>query len=1085
MRQSTTDNRRRGSRLSPRRWRVPTRLTALIVAPTLVAVLLAGVRVVGSIDSLNGYQRTRSAAEYSLHLRDLAQQLGLERDLAVWSAGNRTRKFNIDGQTEITRAQQRAVVDPLVEQVRADLANIDLAFGARAVEQAQQAASRLDSLKNNRVNGAPENYNFIIANLLRLHDDLSENDDDAQIVGNEQALSGIAHAKEEVSLQRAMLSRELLERHQTFTTVELQDFLASQSRQQGYLATFYSEAPSSESTRLVTLLGDKDVVTSELTKSWAITLGLRNQSMSTYRGRDVTLQRWFQESTKTITQMHTVEQRVSAVVLARARDLQSAEQRNALIAGGLILALLLLVLATTVLIARSMVTPLRRLRAEALDIAGRRLPDTVRSMRESDDTGNAPQVEPIAVGTEDEIGEVAQAFDEVHAQAVRLAAEESRLRANVNAMFVNLSRRTQTLVERQISLIDGLERGEEDGNRLSDLFKLDHLATRMRRNSENLLVLAGHEAPRKRSQPARLVDVVRASLSEVEDYERVVVRVHRNIALAGHAANDVVHLLAELVENAIAFSPRNTKVVVSSSPVEGGAVMLGVTDAGIGMSPEEMAEINRRLAEPPTIDVSVSRRMGLFVVGRLALRHGIRVQLRRGDGAGVIAMVLFPAQLVSSADQAAAPGQPAVPEQVVAAAQPAGGPPVRQAFGDPGPGGPAGGFEPWAAGRGRGGLPVRRPAAPAEDGPFGPVPAQPGLSGTTPADRHGDGETPPGAFGPFTPFGASPAQPSQPPQPASPLSAPAPGGLDQFGQFGQLGQPSGPHAMPGQGAVSPGVPAFGEPSGPHTLPGRGAPSPGVPAFGEPSGPHAMPGPFGEPSGTDDQPEEPPLFGRRPGRAAAAFTEHSGAFTEHSGAFTVADAGSVTGPLPKIDDSPLEQGDEFLPIFASVESAWFRRPVPGEAVVPPRPDGAPPSAPPSAQAPSGPPSAQAPRRPASAPTADGGGAGQGGAGQGGAGQGGPEGGWRSQADTGFQAAASARDPQLGGVTSAGLPKRTPKANLVPGSVGAPGPAAAPPRPPMSADAVRNRLSSFQQGVRRGRAEAADGLTQGSGNEEESS
>ncbi|WP_460716435.1 nitrate- and nitrite sensing domain-containing protein [Microbispora hainanensis] len=1130
MEQSNTDNRRRRSRLSPRNWRVPTRLTALILAPTLVAVLLAGVRVVGSIDSLTAYQRTRSAAEYSVHLRDLAEQLALERDLFVWG-GNTSRKFNIDGETVVTRAQQRAAVDPLIAQVKADLKDIDEEYGPRAVEQAQQLSSRLSSLTGIRKNGAPEDYSAVIANVLRLHDELGNNDDNAAILGNLRALSALAHAKEESAVQRATLTRELLERNQVFTTFELQDFLASQSRQQSALATFYTEAPAAEASRLVTLLGDKDVVNSELTKSWALTLGLQNQSLSRYRGRDRTAQQWFQDSTKAIEQMAAVEGRVSGLVQSRARDLQSVEQRNALIAGGLILALLVLVLVTTVLIARSMVRPLRRLRAEALDIAGRRLPDIVRQMRESEDPERESHVQPIPVDSSDEIGEVAQAFDEVHTQAVRLAAEESRLRANVNAMFVNLSRRTQTLVERQISLIDGLERGEEDGRRLADLFKLDHLATRMRRNSENLLVLAGHEPPRKRSQPARLVDVVRASLSEVEDYERVVVRIPRTIAIAGHAANDVVHLLAELVENAIAFSPRNTKVVVSSSPVEGGAVMLGVTDAGIGMSPEELAEINRRLAEPPTIDVSVSRRMGLFVVGRLALRHGIRVQLRRGDGAGVIAMVLFPSQLISNADQ------PMMPRPSVPAGQTASGLPARQAFAEPDPLGPAapggGSFEPWSPGNGAaGGVGARRPSAAGGNGPGGN-----GLSGA------GAGGT-----GGFAAFGAPTVD-----APAESAYGESAYGESGFGESG-FGEHTGPQSMPGRAGRAPEGdmprPAFGEqpgsswpssfsesgprsgspggslsgsqsgslsgsqsgaasgsgddrsehswpslPTGPNALPRRGA-STGPTAFSPSStGPNAFSPTAFSPSSTGPNAFSPSSTGPtafpQPGSTSStgptAFSPSSTGPNAFPGAAPSAggseDVASSAGPLPSVEESPLEQGEEFLPIFASVESAWFRRPSDtGPQAAPAAPTGADADKPAER---SGEMSGEKPGEttgeiarvprsaPAPAPAAP-------------QAQGGSPGAWRSRADSGFQAAASARDPLLGGVTAAGLPKRTPKANLVPGSVGADGPAAAAaPRPPVSAEAVRSRLSSFQQGVRRGRAETSGGLAEGSGKEEEGS
>ncbi|MFI7626799.1 nitrate- and nitrite sensing domain-containing protein [Microbispora rosea] len=1102
---------------------MPTRLTALIVAPTIVAVLLAGVRVVGSIDSLTAYQRTRSAAEYSVHLRDLAEQLALERDLFVWG-GNSSRKFNIDGETVVTRAQQRAAVDPLLEQVKADLKNINEDYGTRAVEQAQQLSSRISSLAGIRKNGAPEDYSAVIANVLRLQDELGNNDDNAAIVGNLRALSGLAHAKEEAALQRATLTRELLERNQVFTTFELQDFLASQSRQQSNLATFYTEAPATEASRLVTLLGDKDVVNSELTKSWALTLGLQNQSLSRYRGRDRTAQQWFQDSTKAIEQMAAVEGHVSGLVQSRARDLQSVEQRNALIAGGLILALLVLVLVTTVLIARSMVRPLRRLRVEALDIAGRRLPEIVRQMRESEDPERESHVQPIPVDSSDEIGEVAQAFDEVHMQAVRLAAEESRLRTNVNAMFVNLSRRTQTLVERQISLIDGLERGEEDGRRLADLFKLDHLATRMRRNSENLLVLAGHEPPRKRSQPARLVDVVRASLSEVEDYERVVVRIPRTIAIAGHAANDVVHLLAELVENAIAFSPRNTKVVVSSSPVEGGAVMLGVTDAGIGMSPEELAEINRRLAEPPTIDVSVSRRMGLFVVGRLALRHGIRVQLRRGDGAGVIAMVLFPAQLISNADQ------PVMPRPSVPAGQTAAGLPARQAFAEPDPLGPVapggGSFEPWSPGNGAaGGVGTRRPSAAGGNGPGGI-----GLSG---AGAGGNGTGGFAAFGAPTAdapsventYGESAFGEHSGPHPMPDRAGRAPEGDARRPAFGEQPGPSWPGAFSQSGSQSESQNGFQSgaaggsgddrsehswpslPTGPTGLPQRGA-STGPTAFSPTStGPTAFPQPS-SPSSTGPTAFSPsdslsstgPTAFSPSSTGPTAFPQPSSPSSTGPTAFSpsdslsstgpnafpgaapplgaAADVASSTGPLPSVEESPLEQGEEFLPIFASVESAWFRRPS----------DTGPQAAPmartgPDAEKPGEtadekpgertgeiarvPRSAPAPG-PVAAPQA----------------QGGNPAGWRSRADSGFQAAASARDPLLGGVTAAGLPKRTPKANLVPGSVGADSPPAAP-RPPVSADAVRSRLSSFQQGVRRGRAQTAGGLAEGSGKEEEGS
>ncbi|MFC6579105.1 nitrate- and nitrite sensing domain-containing protein [Planomonospora parontospora] len=622
-----------------------TRLTALILVPTAVGVLLAGARVAASVEGVTVHQRTAAAAEYSGRLRDLAQAIGLERDRGAWAAFQPANKG-----LESSFTTQRKVVDDLLQEVRVDLRAIDDSYGPRAVKAARDAAYQLESLGKTRElpgTARAERYVFLINPLLQLHEELTLVSDDPEIIGNTRGLSALAYAKEEVSRQRARLLAGYYA-PALVNAQQVEEFIASRSRLEERKAEFAIEAGAENGQLLSTQLVDERVHRAELTKSKAIALAGRPNASGRLLSDLTEVKQWFGDNTEVLNRMKKVETKVAGDVITRARELEDAEQRAAIIAAGLILTLLLLVLGLTVLIARSMVLPLRRLRVEALDVAGNRLPDVVRKLRISGET-QTPEVEPISVDSRDEIGEVAKAFDEVHRQAVRLAAEESELRSNISAMFVNLSRRTQTLVERQISLIDGLEKGEQDGGRLGDLFKLDHLATRMRRNSENLLVLAGHEPTRRRSQPAKLVDVVRASLSEVEDYERVQVKVHRAISVAGSAANDIVHLVAELVENAIQFSPRASQVVVSSSMIEGGGALLAVSDAGIGMTAEELVETNRRLADPPVVDVSVSRRMGLFVVGRLALRHGIRVQLRPQETGGLIAMVLFPPELVVEA----------------------------------------------------------------------------------------------------------------------------------------------------------------------------------------------------------------------------------------------------------------------------------------------------------------------------------------------------------------------------------------------------------------------------------------------------
>ncbi len=345
-------------------------------------------------------------------------------------------------------------------------------------------------------------------------------------------------------------------------------------------------------------------------------------------------------------QMGSVEQALSAQISSRAASLHKSALTAAIVVGVAVLLVLALSLFLTVLIGRSMVRPLRRLRAGALEVAGVRLPEMVRRMSEADGGGSF-DVAPIDVDSSDEIGEVARAFDQVHREALRLAANEAALRGNVNAMFVNLSRRSQSLVERQIRLIDDLEQGEQDPERLSNLFQMDHLATRMRRNSENLLVLAGHDVSRRWNQPVALVDVLRAAVSEIEQYERVSMNVQPGISVRGQAVNDVVHLVAELVENATSFSSAETPVTVSGHLLNSGGVLLDISDQGVGMGAEEMAHANWRLDNPPVVDVAVSRRMGLFVVARLAARHGIRVRLRPATTGGLTALVWLPDETVT------------------------------------------------------------------------------------------------------------------------------------------------------------------------------------------------------------------------------------------------------------------------------------------------------------------------------------------------------------------------------------------------------------------------------------------------------
>ncbi len=257
----------------------------------------------------------------------------------------------------------------------------------------------------------------------------------------------------------------------------------------------------------------------------------------------------------------------------------------------------------------------------------------------------------------------------------RLADAEISRRKFTSDLLVNLARRNQSLLYRQLGVINQLEEQEKDPDALADLFRLDHLATRIRRNAESLLVLSGEDAPRIWSNPVLLVDVVRAAIAETEDLDRVVFDIEERLAVSGKAVADLTHLLAELVENAVHFSPPQARVIIRTRPylqLPGGQV-LAIEDWGVGLRPEDLENANELLADPPEVDLSVSRRLGLHVVARLARRHGIGVSLTPTPGCGVTAVVVMPPELFS--DEAATPvGQPddqPQPVPAMAAARPA------------------------------------------------------------------------------------------------------------------------------------------------------------------------------------------------------------------------------------------------------------------------------------------------------------------------------------------------------------------------------------------------------------------------------
>jgi signal transduction histidine kinase len=349
---------------------------------------------------------------------------------------------------------------------------------------------------------------------------------------------------------------------------------------------------------------------------------------------------------------------VTKSVEDRANSRRDAAIRDGVLALAAIVAALIIVLV----VARSLIQPLRLLRDSALKVAHEDLEHEIFRVRAGDE--RAP--EPLPVYTTEEIGQVAHAVDELHTQALLLAGDEARLRLLVNDMFETMSRRNRSLVDQQLMLIDRLERNEEDPDRLDSLFRLDHLAARMRRIGANLLVLAGAQTSRgDQRAPMPLSTVINAATSEVEDYRRVETSMVPDCLVSGAAAGDIVHLLAELIDNALRYSPPASPVRVGAAQRGDAGVFLEVIDVGLGMTEGDRRIANMRLRAGAEVSPDNARHMGLFVVGRLADQHGIRVRLRGSSAdqqrSGTAAEVYLPPTVLTSADE----GDDTAPRAVV------------------------------------------------------------------------------------------------------------------------------------------------------------------------------------------------------------------------------------------------------------------------------------------------------------------------------------------------------------------------------------------------------------------------------------
>ncbi|MFZ0187111.1 MAG: nitrate- and nitrite sensing domain-containing protein [Streptosporangiaceae bacterium] len=994
-RSATARSRRPGSgqsRYALANWRVRYRLAAVIAVPTLIAAALGAFLIYGDVNNWVAAGRIQHVAQLNASVVKLTQALEDERDLSGAYTTDRSgnaglidtlkqaqNATNADAQTVANEAggvttgagYDPATVQDLVTLVATfnDLPPLrELVSGSVPLAKGHPGHPSVGPVYGSaqQVIQAYTSNILYTANTFSASAGAGANDSNLQ--ANVNTLASLLLVENEMSLQRAVLFAALSSPTKTFGPTDVATLEQASESQQADEAEFNASTSQAEQEYFSNTTSGSPESAAAFQEKLAEQIAAQNPNTPlAARNTGLDAQSWYANQSATIDGTRTVADGLVAAITSRANALRSEATQTLVITSLVTLLALALVLLISTMVARSLTRPLRKLRTDALEVAGQRLPEMVHRLSQSEGTDESVDIEPIGVTSTDEIGEVARAFDQVHREAVRLAADEAMLRGNLNAMFINLSRRSQSLIERQLSLIDSLEQSEQDSGRLSSLFRLDHLATRMRRNSENLLVLAGHEVTRRWSQPVPLVDVLRAAISEIEQYERVVLNVQPGIVVVGQAVNDAVHLVAEIVENATTFSPEDTQVYVSGQPLSSGGVLLDITDNGVGISDQEMSHANWRLDNPPVVDVAVSRRMGLFVVGRLAARHGVRVRLRHAQAGGLTALIWLPDTVAApevapplgrlrrfeADDFGPVPSLSAPPQASDTGAQAATMAARIPRFTS---------MSPSAS-------PSFTPAADAEPG------AGPGAGpdGTGPSPIAGNGwDTDPAQALPVRgkssgngngapANGSADADEIAPPFPAAPASS---GGSD--GPGGQGGSGTGPSRLPAFGGQVP------------------AQAPRIPLIAS----------------------QDVRGGDGPGANGAQATDGA------------TDSGKVTVP-------PSGVQDQRLPIFDSLESDWFRRS--GKSL--------------------------STARPVAGATA--------------VAAGGQS--WTSPSDEGWRAARALAAPSAGDTTQAGLPRRVPRANLVPGSVGGGGDAEAD-APTRSPDVARSRMAGFQRGVREGRAAA---------------
>ena len=582
-----------GPALALRNWRVTRQLIVLVAIPAVLILALTGLRVTDAARSAGAYGQVGRLAALGQQVGGLAQAMADERSgTAVFIAGGRPAA----GLPALHR--QYAITDGRAARVRRLVSQLGHGYPAQtqvAAAQALASIAKLPALRRQAAQSqtsalaAITGYSAAISGLFPVNDGIADLSGNSTLITSVRALGSLSRMSEHASQQQAILGVALADGR--FGPGALTALTTAQVLQSSDLASFRDSATPEESQALTETLARPLARQAQAVEQRATAAGNGVLALGPQAS-----QQWSAGMSYTVGWTGHAEQQLAEWITADAQALQRSAVRSAIITGGAGLGALALVLLGTIFAARSMVRRLRRLEAAAWEGAGARSPASA-----------------------------------------------------VSARFL---RRNDSLLERLLQLIDSSEQNEDNPERLASLFEMDHLATRIWRNSDSALVLGGHETPRP-AEPLGLADVLRTATSEIAEYDRVILDVQHGVRVSGIAATDTVHLLAELLENATTFSPETTQVIVSGHALVGGGSLITITDAGTGMSEEELTLLNRQLANHSLAGTVVTRHMGLFAVALLAARHGITVTLSMPPDGGTTAEVYLPAALISLGDEPA------------------------------------------------------------------------------------------------------------------------------------------------------------------------------------------------------------------------------------------------------------------------------------------------------------------------------------------------------------------------------------------------------------------------------------------------